>query len=63
MTLTPQLETVKRVFPAPLKSAIKTGGRALYYAPLSRRLPPRGYRLEDYQKWFPKTGDIFTCAI
>ena len=59
MSLTPQLETVKRAVPTPLKHAIKTGSRALYYAPLSRRLPPRGYRLEDYKKWFPKTGDVF----
>ena len=59
MSFGPQLETVKRGFPTPLKTAIKTGSRALYYAPLSKRLPPRGYRLEDYKRWFPKTGDIF----
>jgi hypothetical protein len=59
MSLAPQLETVKRAVPTPLKYAIKTGSRALYYAPLSRRLPPRGYRLEDYKRWFPKTSDVF----
>ena len=59
MGLTPQLGTVKRVLPTSLKDAIKTGSRALYYAPPSRRLPPRGFRIEDYQRWFPKTGEIF----
>ena len=64
MSLAPQLESVKRAFPTPLKTAIKTGSRvALYYAPLSRRLPPRGYRLEDYKRWFPKTGDIFLSYL
>ncbi|MGO9856761.1 MAG: hypothetical protein ACLPYY_17175 [Acidimicrobiales bacterium] len=59
MRVDPQLESVKRAVPTPLKHAIRTGSRALYYAPLSRRLPPRGYRLDDYKKWFPKTGDVF----
>jgi len=59
MSLAPQLETVKRAVPTPLKHAIKAGSRALSSAALSRRLPPRGYRLEDYKRWFPKTGDVF----
>jgi Capsule polysaccharide biosynthesis protein len=57
--LAPQLETVKRAVSTPLEHAIKTVSRALYDAPLSSRLPPRGYRLEDYKRWFPKTGDLF----
>jgi hypothetical protein len=59
MTSVPRLKAVKRVVPTPLKGAIKSGGRALYYAPPSRRLPPRGYRLNDYMRWFPKTADVF----
>jgi len=26
---------------------------------MSRRVAPRRYHLEDYKRWFPKTGDIF----
>ena len=59
MSVAPQLERVKRAVPTPLKHAIKAGRRALYYAPQSSRLPPRGYRLEDYKRWFPRTGDVF----
>jgi Capsule polysaccharide biosynthesis protein len=59
MTSAPRLETVKRLVPAPLKTAIKTGSRALYLAPPSSRLPPRGYRLEDYKRWFSKSADVF----
>ena len=59
MSFAPRIEGVKGVVPTPLKDAIKAGGRAVYYAPPSRRLPPRGYRLEDYKRWFPKSGDVF----
>src|SRR6185437_5715272 len=59
MTLDPRFTAVKRIVPTPLKSAIRSGGRALYDAPPSRRLPPRGYRLEDYKRWFPRSAEIF----
>ena len=59
MSFAPRIEGVKGVVPTSLKDAIKAGGRAVYYAPPSRRLPPRGYRLEDYKRWFPKSGDVF----
>ncbi len=26
---------------------------------LSRRYPPRRYRLDDYKRWFPKTAEVF----
>jgi len=58
MSLALRLETVKRAVPTPLKQAIKTGSRALYYAPLSRRLP-LGISDRGLQEMFPKTGDVF----
>ena len=59
MTSRPPRRSAKRTVPLSLRHAAKSAGQALYYAPGSRRLPPSGYRLENYKSWFPKTGQVF----
>ena len=59
MSFVPRIEAVKGAIPAPLKGAIKTGSRALYYAP-----PPGASRLGVIGSRTTRDGsrNLVTCS-